>query len=439
MSFIEEKYKEPLPPLFKKYFITRRDVESWSGEFMRAYHEEAIAWLLDYAYKNSDFYRKRFAEKGVRPEDFRSLEDIKKFPFTTKDDLRGKPFVLLSIPREKISQVHLSTGTTGGEHIYMLYAWENFFSHLPWPDMPRLMPLTEDDVVVNALPHEMSLAGLGYHNLIQKGVGALMVPAGKGGLYSTPENALQMARDLGATVLTTTPPYAAYLSEIAEENGIHLGEEIKLRFMWLTGEGCSPSFRTRLERKWGCPALFYYGSLEAGPMAIECQQKGGYHVTTGNIFMEVVDRKTGEPLPPGQIGLIVITELTRWASPLIRYRTADIGFIDEKTCECGLELPRMGLRGREEDQVVIGERAYSPYFIEELLMHIPEVGNWYQLAPRAEKLLVRTELMPGINPSKEIEEKIQGLLLQKAGIQSEVHFVTGLPRPGGKTARVVKE
>ncbi|MBI4488259.1 MAG: AMP-binding protein [Deltaproteobacteria bacterium] len=439
MSFIEKKFSEPLHPLVEKYFTTHRVIESWSRKHTRAYHEEAISWLIEHAYKSNDFYRKKFSEKGIRPEDFRSLEDIKKFPFMTKDELRGKPFVLLSVPREKISQVHLSTGTTGGEHIYMVYAWEDFFINFLGPDMPQLMPLSVDDIVINALPHEMSLAGLGYYNLLQKGVGVLMVPAGKGGLYSTPQNTLAMARDLEATVLVTTPPYAAYLAEIAEEEGIRLGRDIKLRFMWLTGEGCSPSFRNRVEKNWGCSALFYYGSLEAGPMAIECQKKGGYHICNGHVFMEVVDRKTGEPVPPGEMGIIVVTELTRWASPLIRYQTGDIGFIDDKRCECGLELPRMGLRGRTEDHVLIQEKVYSPYFIEELLMQVAEVGNWYQLVPQGEKLLVRAELMPGVKPSKEVEEKIQEQLLKKAGIPSEVNFVTGLPRPGGKTARVVKE
>jgi phenylacetate-CoA ligase len=439
VSFIAKKLSEPLHPLVKKYFTTHRAIESWSKDYTRTYHEDMIRGALEHAYKNCDFYRKKFAAKGVCPEDFRTLEGIRKFPITKKDELRGKPFVLLSVPREKIAQVHLSTGTTGGEHIYTLYTWEDYFINFLGPDMPQLMPLGPEDIVINALPHEMSLAGPGYHTLLQKGVGALMVPAGKGGLYSTPEGTLQMARDLEATVLVTTPPYAAYLAEIADEKKIHLGKDIKLRFMWLTGEGCSPAFRDRVEKKWGCPALFYYGSLEAGPMAIECQRKGGYHITSGHIFMEVVDGKTGEPVPPGELGIIVVTELTRWASPLIRYQTGDIGFIDDKKCECGLELPRMGLRGRDEDQLVVREKVYSPFFVEELLMQIPEVGNWYELVPRGEKLLVRTELMPRVAPSQAIEKKIQSQLLNKAGIPAEVNFVTGLPRPGGKTARVVKQ
>jgi phenylacetate-CoA ligase len=439
VSFIAKKLSEPLHPLIKKYFTTHRAIDSWSKEYLKTYHQEMIRGLIEHVYENSDFYRKKFAAKGVRLEDFRALEDIRKFPITKKDELRGKPFILLSVPREKIAQVHLSTGTTGGEHIYTLYTWEDFFINFLGPDMPQLMPLTVEDIVINALPHEMSLSGPGYHTLLQKGVGALMVPAGKGGLYSTPDSTLAMARDLEATVLVTTPPYAAYLAEIADEEEIQLGKDIKLRFMWLTGEGCSPAFRDRVEKKWNCPALFYYGSLEAGPMAIECQQKGGYHITSGHIFMEVVDRKTGEPVAPGELGIIVVTELTRWASPLIRYRTGDIGFIDDKKCECGLELPRMGLRGRDEDQLVVREKVYSPFFVEELLMQIPEVGNWYELVPRGEKLLVRTELMPRVAPSQAIEKKIQSQLLNKAGIPAEVNFVTGLPRPGGKTARVVKQ
>jgi len=439
MSFIEQKFGEPLHPIVKKYFASSRDIESWSKEHMRRYHEEAIRWVLEHAYKDNNFYREKFVAKGVRPDEFRSVEDIRKFPFITKDEMRGKPFILLSAPRERISQVHLSTGTTGGEHIYTYYTWEDYFVNFVAPDMPRLMSLSTDDIVINALPYEMSLAGLGAHNLFQKGVGVLMVPAGKGGLYSTPESTLAMARDLEATVFITTPPYAAYLAEIADEREIRLGTDIKLRFMWLAGEGCSPSFRNRLEQRWGCLVLYLYGALEAAPIAFECHQKGGYHVANGHVFVEVVDRKTGEPVPAGEIGMIVVTDLTRSASPMIRYQTGDMGFIDDKKCQCGLELPRMVLRGRDEDQVIIREAAYSPYFIEELLMQIPEMGNWYQLVPRGDSLLVRAELMSGTIPSQEIEIKIKEQLLKKAGIPAEVNFVTGLPRPGGKTARVVKE
>ena len=439
MSFIEQKFGEPLHPIVKQYFTSSRDIESWSKEHMRRYHEEAIRRVLEHAYKDNNFYREKFAAKGVRPDEFRSVEDIRKFPFITKDEMRGKPFILLSAPREKISQVHLSTGTTGGEHIYTYYTWEDYFVNFVAPDMPRLMSLSTDDIVINALPYEMSLAGLGAHNLFQKGVGVLMVPAGKGGLYSTPESTLAMARDLEATVFITTPPYAAYLAEIADEREIRLGTDIKLRFMWLAGEGCSPSFRNRLEQRWGCLVLYLYGALEAAPIAFECHQKGGYHVANGHVFVEVVDIKTGEPVPAGEIGMIVVTDLTRSASPMIRYQTGDMGFIDDKKCQCGLELPRMVLRGRDEDQVIIRETAYSPYFIEELLMQIPEMGNWYQLVPRGNSLLVRAELMPGTMPSLKIENKIKEQLLKKAGIPAEVNFVTGLPRPGGKTARVVKE
>lgn len=141
---------------------------------------------------------------------------------------------------------------------------------------------------------------------------------------------------------------------------------------------------------------------------------------------------------PASSALWLLPSFLVRASPLIRYQTGDLGFIDDKKFECGLELPQMGLRGRDEDQVAVQEKVYSPFFIEELLMQIPEVGNWYELVPRVEKLLVRTELMPGVAPSKAIEGKIQEQLLKKAGIPAEVNFVTDLPRPGGKTARVVK-
>src|SRR5690606_22182008 len=168
------------------------------------------------------------------------------------------------------------------------------------------------------------------------------------------------------------------------------------------------AFRSRVEALWGAKANFYYGSLECGALGIECDAHAGYHIPMAHSYVEVVDTKTGEVLEPGEIGEIVVTNLLRRDTPLIRYRTQDVGYTETDVCRCGVRLPRLFLRGRLVDQIEIGGVSFSPFYIEEFLMRMEEVGNWYHfIVPKDGKaLVVRTELAEGVHPSPELADRL---------------------------------
>lgn len=438
MSHLSKSYRRPLPALVKKYFAGGDEhVDTWSPERLFEYHSEALRRIVTHAFQNNLFYRNKFTAAAVMPHSLQYPQDLAKIPFTTKDEIRSKPWVLLSVPKHTVSQIHVSTGTTGGEEIYVPHTWEDLHVNNMSPAMRRLIPVGASDVVVNALPYEMSSSGLAFHRTFQKSYGAMVVPAGKGGYYSTTERTLQASRDLGATVLITTPSYAVMLAEAAQEKGLALSE-IPLRFMWLTGEGCSSALRERIERLWGVPAYFYYGSLEAGPIGIECGARSGYHVAGGHVFVEIVDPATGRLLAPGEIGEVVVTELTRVASPLIRYRTGDMGYQEETSCSCGVTLKKLVLRGRSGDQIRIGDKTFGPYYLEQFLMEIPEVGNWYQFVLNSDRLLIRVEHATNAEPSTKLAGAIASRFEFATGIKAVVEFTSDIPRTGGKTLRVLQ-
>jgi phenylacetate-CoA ligase len=439
-----------LPGILSKYFgdPTTPPIEHWSDDRLRAYQTEAVAEQLAHVYAHNRFYRAKFEQAGVRPDDFRSLQDLTRFPFTTKEELRvhtgagvrGDPWILLAVPKDEVCLAHTSTGTTGGDWAYLFYTWEDMHVRDFAPSPRLLMPVGTVDVVLNALPYEMSSSGQSFQRSLQGVAGALVVPAGKGGFYSDPYKTVQIMADLRATVLITTPPYAMLLAEISEQLGHLPGSELALRFMWLTGEGCALAYRRRLEELWRCQGLVFYGSLECGCMGIECPRQSGGHVCMGHVVVEVIDPQTSRPAAPGQTGEVVCTVLQRRASPLIRFRTQDLAALDPMSCPCGVRFPRLHLRGRIIDQVSPGgadriEPALSVYVIEEVLYSQPEMGNNYQIYSGGEPLRIDAELRPGAQEPDAVRARILDQLRQR-GLRAELTWVEHVPRLAGKTRRV---
>ncbi len=438
--FEKKLRKVARPPVLENYFFIEDEFpENMSPIKLREFQRESLEAIIRRAYENSPFYQRKLTEARVSPGDFQEIEDLEHFPFTTKDDLRGKPWELVACDRKDIALVQVSTGTTGGEEIYIMYSWNDFYLHDLAPGYPSLVPVESGDICFVALPYEMSSAGLAFHKTFMEGCGATVIPAGKGGAYSTPAKSVKMLRDLHPNIIITTPSWAAYLAEAAEEEDFDL-TGLQLKKMWLTGEGCSPAFRERMEHLWGTVANFYYGSLECGCIGIECDGHDGYHITQGHILVEIVDPKTGKVLEPGEIGEIVVTCLLRYDTPILRYRTQDLGYIETESCDCGVLMPRIVLRGRLVDQIVIQGIGFSPYYLEEFLMRLPEVGNWFQFVLDKENpdlLIICCELAPGINPSAELAEILASKMEYGTGIACRFEFVAKLPRPSGKTIRVV--
>lgn len=416
----------------------RGPIEHWPAPLLAEYQTASLAEQLAHVAAHSPFYRAKFAAAGVSAADFGSMGDLARFPFTSKDELRGDPWILLAVPREDVRLAHTSTGTTGGDWSYILYSWDDMHAHDVACSARLLMPVARGDVVVNALPYEMSSSGQSFQRSLQAGSEALVVPVGKGGFYSDPYKTVKIMADLGASVLITTPPYAMLLAEVAAERGMRLGQDVRLRFIWLTGEGCSPAYRRRLEELWCTLGLVFYGSMECGSIGMECPQKDGSHLSLGQVYVEIVDPKSGAPLPPGEVGEVVCTVLHRRASPLIRFRTQDLGLLDERPCACGVRFPKLHIRGRMADQVSAGEAAappISPYMIEEVLYSQPEMGHNYQIYTDGGTLLIEAEFRGAAEAVAAARQRIAATLAQR-GLTCEVRAVEHLPRAGGKTRRV---
>ncbi len=432
--------EETLPPVIKRYFSQSACPDQMPLTRLSEFQKEALQEVVTRAYENSPFYRQKMTRAGVKPQDINSLSDLAKMPFTTKDELRHDPWALLACEKKDVSQIHVSSGTTGGQPIYIMHTWKEYYlSHAII--YPQLHPVAQEDLCFVALPYEMSSAGLGFHYRFLVGHQAAVVPVGKGGAYSTPEKTVKLMRDLKPTIVATSPSYAITLAEAAAEASFDL-TSLRLKKMWLGGEGCSPAFRKRVEKIWGTTVNFSCGSTECGAIGIECDAHNGYHIAQGHLLVEIVDPKTGKVLEPGETGEIVITCLLRFDIPLIRYRTQDLGSLDPKPCPCGVTLERLFLRGRLADQIVLKGKAYSPFYLENFLMRLPEVGNWYQFVVKPDnndRLKIRTELAPGVDPAPELADKLASKMEFAIGIPCEFEFVTKLPRPGPKTVRVVRE
>jgi phenylacetate-CoA ligase len=406
-----------------------------------SFHRDALREIAAIAYNKCPFYTKKMNEARVKPEDIKELTDIKKLPFTTKEELRGNPWALLACEKKDISVITVSTGTTGGEEIYVPYTWRDYTLNDMTPRYPKLFPIDPGDICVDALPYEMSSAGLSFHKLFVDACLATVFNAGKGGAYSTPEKTVKALRDLRPNIVITTPSWAVHIIEAAEEASFDIAS-LKLKKMWLTGEGCSDSFRKRIESAWGTTANMYYGSLECGGIGIECDLHEGYHLLQSHVIPEIIDPDTDEVLEPGEIGEIVVTCALRYDTPLIRYRTRDLGYIETTPCKCGATPQRLFLRGRVVDQINVGEKSLSPYYLEEILMQNPEVGMWYQfiLSHKDSNILrVRAELTKGVKPSDALADKLASRLEFAAGVPCKVELVEKMPRTAQKARRVVYE
>ncbi|RPF53430.1 phenylacetate--CoA ligase family protein [Aquisalibacillus elongatus] len=441
-SLFEKRLKRiSKPEPLIKYFSS--DTEFPDGmplEKLEAFQEESLIEITKRAYDHCEFYRNKMDQLQVSPEDIQELKDLNKLPLMTKDELRGNPWALLACDKADISLVQVSTGTTGGEEIYMMYTWEDYYLHELSPGYPKLFPIKKGDICINSLPYEMSSAGLAFHKTFLEGCEATVVPTGKGGAYSTSDKTVRMIRDLQPTIVITTPSWAIQLAESADQMQFDL-KSLPLKAVWLTGEGCSPAFRERIEELWGTQAHFYYGSLECGGLGVECEEHNGYHLPMGHAIIEIVEPDTGDVLEPGEVGEIVVTSTVRYDSPMIRYRTKDLGYIDPDVCDCGCELPRLHLRGRLVDQIDFQGESYSPIYLEEMLMRLPEVGNWFEFVvrPQADVIKIRCELNDGVEASESLKEALASKLEFDLGIPFQFEFVDQMPRSTGKTVRVVHE
>jgi phenylacetate-CoA ligase len=417
--------------------------------YLRHRHLGTVPPLHDavgHAYYHNAFYRRKLDAASVTPDRVWTDDDLGQLPFTTRDEIAGDPWVLLAEPRLDLAQVHVSTGSSGERPVYVLFSWDDLHVRGLRPLIAGaagvdLLGIKEGERVINALPYEVTVTGLAIHRALQDGVGACVVPAGKGGWYADPARTLRLMRALEADHLFTTPSYALHLAEL---DGAGRGDSPAggragrpgLGSIWLVGEGCAPALRRLIERRWRAPARLYYGSLECGPVGLECALQDGYHVATGFVAVEIVPlaclRRSDLPGPPGEI---VVTVLWRRASPLLRFRTGDAGYWDPAECGCGIPGRRLKVLGRLGDRLgpVGPERFVSE--VEDVLLGLDGVSPWFRLVPGRETLGVLLPQAPSTGPGREVVATLAGRL----GLESEVAFVPPEPYPGGKLLRVVRE
>lgn len=418
------------------YIVKINEISDVDKQGLDLYINNALKELLDFVFTGNTYYKESLLEIGYSPNREFSAKTFERLAFTTKEMIQKKHDLLLSVPLEKIAQVHSSTGTTGGKNIYMMYTMSDLYGSEVKPEFGFLFDLKKEDIVTIALPYEMSSSGQSFHRVVQIGYGAVVLPTGKGGAYSEPVKTVQFMKDLICNVLITTPSYAIELIKAAKQCGIDIQKDIKLKMIYLTGEGCSNSFRERIERKWSTTARFYYGSLECGALGIECEHKKGYHIPPLRVYVEIINPKTGEVLEDGKTGEIVVTTLLREGMPLIRYRTQDLGYLKTEKCKCGINLKKLHLRGRKMDQIHIGCKQIAPLYFEEQLMQIKEVGENYRLNVYKDYVEIIMELNEGVNYYDGIERLISEKIREKTGIHNKVTIKSDFEYDGKKLKRV---
>lgn len=396
---------------------------------------ERLNAVLERARERVPFYRERLA--GGRLESLQQVADV---PFTTKDDFRrGYPLGLLAVPRQQVVRVHTSSGTTG-RPVVTAYTRKDLDS---WAErMKRVLQAagaTGADVVQNAYGYGLFTGGFGFHVGAER-IGCLVVPTSSG----VTQRQVMLLRDLGTTILTCTPSYALVLAEAVAQEGAR--DELRLRAGFFGAEPWTEGMRGEIERGLGLEAFDVYGLTELGGpgVAVECYHHDGLHLFEDHYYAEVVDPETGRPLPPGRPGELVLTSLTREASPVIRYRTRDRSVLVEEPCPCGSPFRRMRrIQGRTDDMLVVRGENVFPSQIEDILLGVEGLTGNYQLvvdrrSRHLDTLDVRVEARAGADPVG-LRERAEDRIEETIGLRVSVMVLApgALPRSEGKAKRVI--
>lgn len=398
------------------------------------------------AYENVPYYHKKFNELGIEPEDIESLEDIKKLPFTTKQDLReAYPFGMFAVPDDDIIEVHTSSGTTGKPTVSgYTQADIDLWSEV----MARALTMagaTKKDRIQNCYGYGLFTGGLGIHYGAQR-IGATVIPISAGNT----KRQIEIMQDFETTILTCTPSYALYLAEALQKENVEI-ENLKLKAGVFGAEMWTEEMRNTIEERLGLTALNIYGLTEIiGPgVAMECHEKNGLHIFEDHFYPEIINPETLENLPPGKKGELVLTTLTREAMPIIRFRTRDITTLRKGECPCGRTLIRMDrITGRSDDMLKIRGVIVFPSQIEEALLKIDGLEPHYQIVVTRPKYLDELEVQVEASPAlfsdevKHVEEAkkmIEEHLQKEIGLRVNVTLVEpeSLPRSEGKAIRVI--
>jgi phenylacetate-CoA ligase len=428
--------------------IWNPDAETMPREDLEQLQLERLQSTLNRVYKNVKFYRSRFDELGIEPADIRSREDMEKIPFTTKDDLRDNyPYGMFALPLREVVRIHSSTGTTGKPTV-VGYSANDLDS---WSEVvARIMTaggVTKDDVVQIAFGYGLFTGGFGLHYGAER-IGASVIPISSGNT----RRQLMIMEDYRTTALVCTPSYALFLTEVLEENQID-PKRLSLKYGLFGAEPWSLKMRDDIENNMGIIATDNYGLSEVmGPgVAGECLEKSGLHLNEDHFIPEIIDPESGETLPMGEWGELVLTTVRREAMPLVRYRTSDLTRLYVEECGCGRTLVKMEkVTGRTDDMIIFKGVNVYPSQVEEILFEFEGVTPHYQIVLGRDGALDTMEILVEVNESiffdemkkqRTMIENIFDSIRSTLGVSPKVKLVEprSLERFRGKAKRVVDE
>ncbi len=423
------------------------EYETLPREALEAIQLRRLQETLERVYATVPFYKRKLTEAGIKPSDIKSLKDLRRLPFTTKQDLRDNyPYGMFAVPMENVVRIHASSGTTGkptvvGYTARDLQIWAELIAR-----SLSAAGVTSGDIIHNSYGYGLFTGGLGIHQGAEL-LGASLIPVSGG---NTKRQILIM-KDFSPTALTCTPSYALHLAEAATEAGIKPGE-LNLKYGVFGGEPWSEEMRKEIETKLNLSAVDIYGLSEVmGPgVSVECREaKKGLHIFEDHFIPEIIDPITGEVLPNGERGELVFTSITKEACPLIRYRTRDVTSLDREPCVCGRTLVRMRkVSGRSDDMLIIRGVNVFPSQIESVLMEMKEVEPHYQLVVNREGTLDTLTVLVEVGESvfsdevrflQAIEKKIAKNIKEILGVSANVKLVEpkSIARSEGKAQRVI--
>ncbi len=422
-------------------------IETLPTEEIKKLQLQKLREQVKHCYENSSFYRKKFDSVNLKPEDIKTLDDLKKIPFTVKSDLKENyPFGMVTVPSDEIVEVHASSGTTGNPIVGAytkgdMEMWQEIMARSIYTAGGR-----RQDVIHIAYGYGLFTGGLGFHYGVQK-LGAKIVPA-SGGMT---QRQIKLMKDLGVTMLACTPSFAVYLAETMAQEGVVPQRDLKLKRGMFGAEPWSDKIRERIQKDLGIEAFDVYGLTElCGPgVSVECNQHDGLHIWEDHFIVETIDPNTGESLPNGEEGELVFTTLTKTGMPMLRYRTRDISKINREKCKCGRTHARMQrITGRSDDMLIIRGVNVFPSQVEYAVMCFSELATQYLIVvdrPGAlDTFVVKVELCEKACKDTQLDRNSL-----KSEIQKRIHIVTGisadveivkpgeLPRTEGKAKRVL--
>ncbi len=425
------------------------DCETMPRERMEKLQARRLREVVARVAAVSPLYKKKFAEAGVGADDIKSLDDLKRLPFTEKGDLRDNyPFGMFIAPMEQVVRIHASSGTTGKPTVG---GYTRADVDLWAEVMARTVSaagITDKDIVHNAYGYGLFTGGLGFHIGADK-VGALVIPM-SGGLT---RRQVMLMEDFGATALTCTPSYSLVIAEEAADMGIDFKKRMKLRVGIFGAEPWTEKMRHEIEEKLGVEAFDIYGLTEIiGPgVAVECPQHSGMHIQEDHFLAEIIDPSTSEKLPYGEEGELVFTALTKEAMPVIRYRTRDRTILHAEKCGCGRTTVRMEkILGRTDDMLIVRGVNVFPQLIEKTLLSIEDIEPHYQIVidrpkDQLDTLEVWVEASPRLfqpidtRRLDELQGRVANELFHSLGISATVKLMgpKSIQRSEGKAKRVV--